>query len=125
MWWRFLAFCVLVTLVLVVVLTCVYGRPVVHLFFHRCCGEDIENDQVIFENFGDNFLRERLIGTDALNAEDTTAFPFEEVEKVIDGMRRLINVHDPTTRDFYDELAAELMTDDAALMETTTDSLKK
>ncbi|CAH2057859.1 unnamed protein product, partial [Iphiclides podalirius] len=124
MWWRFLAFCVLVTLVLFVVLSCVYGRPVVHLFFHRCCGEDIENDQVIYESFGNNFLRERLVGTDALEAE-TTAFSFEEVERVIHGMRSLINVHDPTTRDAFYELGDEMSTEDDPVMDVTTERLRK
>ncbi|XP_049881100.1 uncharacterized protein LOC126377408 [Pectinophora gossypiella] len=98
MWWRFLTFCVLVSLVLFVVLSCIHGRPVIHLFFHRCCEDDIENDQVIFENFGNNFLRERLVGADIV-VDDNDSFVSEfEVEEVIKRMRDKLNVHDPKSR---------------------------
>lgn len=70
MWCRFITFCVLVCLVLFIVLSCLYGRPVFHLFFHRCCGDDIENDHVIFENFGNNFLKERLVGADIVEVDE-------------------------------------------------------
>lgn len=52
------------------------------MFFHRCCSDDIENDQVIFENFGNNFLRERLI--------DDTTYVYEEI---------VLNTHDPRSRE--------------------------
>lgn len=48
------------------VLSCTHGRPVIHLYFRRCCANDIENDQVIFENIEDNILRERLIANGSL-----------------------------------------------------------
>ncbi|CAG5052483.1 unnamed protein product [Parnassius apollo] len=127
MWWRFLAFCVLVSLVLFVVLSSIYGRPVVHLFFHRCCEEDIENDQVIFENFGNNFLRERLVATDVIEMENVTLFPMENIEQVLDGMRKLINVHDPETRESLDDIVDVLITDNSTevTLETTTQVMKK
>ncbi|XP_068623958.1 O-acyltransferase like protein-like [Battus philenor] len=119
MWWRFLAFCVLVSLVLFIVLSCVYGRPVVHLFFHRCCEENIENDQVIFENFGNNFLRERLVGAEELG----NGTFLENIEKAIDGIGQLMNVHNPSTRDLYDDLVEELNLDntDEMVYESTTE----
>lgn len=98
MWWRFVTFCLLVTLVLFIVLSCIQGRPALHLFFHRCCEENIENDQVIFENFGNNFLRERLVGADILEVDNGTLFPSEEVEEVMEKLRKMINVHDPNSR---------------------------
>ena len=87
MWCRFLTFCILVTLILFIVLSCIYKRPVLHLFFHRCCGDDIENDQVIFENFGNNFLRERLI--------DNTTYVYEDF---------MINTHDPKSREVLESI---------------------
>lgn len=61
MWLRFLTFCVLVSLILIAVLSTIYGRPVINIFFKRCCGNDIENDHGIFENFNENSLMERLV----------------------------------------------------------------
>lgn len=98
MWWRFLTFCVLVTLVLFVVLSCIHGRPVIHLFFHRCCGEDIENDQVIFENFGNNFLRERLVGADLIVVDNDSFVSDKDAEEAMALLRDKLNVHDPRSR---------------------------
>lgn len=98
MWCRFLTFCVLVTLVLIVVLGCLYGRPAIHLFFRRCCSEDIENDQVIYENFGNNFLRERLVGGEIVEVDNVTMYDSEEVESVMENIKHILNVHDPKTR---------------------------
>ncbi|KAJ8708835.1 hypothetical protein PYW08_010217 [Mythimna loreyi] len=69
MWLRFLTFCILVTLVLIAVLSAIYGRPVINVFFQRCCNDDIENDQTIFANLENNFLRERLV-SDGLFSDD-------------------------------------------------------
>ncbi|KAG6451766.1 hypothetical protein O3G_MSEX007331 [Manduca sexta] len=97
MWWRYLTFCLLVTLILFIVISCIQGRPVLHLFFHRCCTEDIENDQVIFENLGDNFLRERLVGDESIFGGNKS---YKEVEVV--EIWKIVNVHDPGTRNFTD-----------------------
>lgn len=70
MWLRFLTFCVLVSLVLVVVLSTIYGKPVINVFFRRCCNEDLENDQTIFANLNDNFLRERLVSDGIFSDDD-------------------------------------------------------
>lgn len=105
MWWRYITFCVLVTLILFIVLSCIQGRPVLHLFFQRCCEENIENDPVIFENFGNNFLRERLVGADILEVDNRTLFPAEEAEDVMEKLREvMMNVHDPRSRNESDIL---------------------
>ena len=78
MWLRFLTFCVLVSLVLVAVLSTIYGRPVINVFFRRCCNEDIENDQTIFANLDNNFLRERLVSDGIFSDDD-----YVEVKEVI------------------------------------------
>ncbi|XP_047539379.1 uncharacterized protein LOC125072742 [Vanessa atalanta] len=96
---RVLTFCVLVTIVLFVVLSCLYRRPVYHLFFHRCCGEDIENDQVIFENFGNNFLRERLIGAEIVEVDNSTLYGPDDDFADIEDVKLITNVHDPESRD--------------------------
>lgn len=70
MWLRFLTFCILVTLVLIAVLSTIYGRPVINIFFRRCCNEDIENDQAIFTNLNENFLRERLVSDGMFSSDD-------------------------------------------------------
>lgn len=70
MWLRFLTFCILVTLVLIAVLSAIYGRPVINVFFRRCCNEDIENDQTIFANLDNNFLRERLVSDGFFSDDD-------------------------------------------------------
>lgn len=98
MWWRFLTFCFLVCVVLFIVLSCIHGRPVIHLFFHRCCEEDIENDQVIYENFGNNFLRERLVGGDIVVLDNDSFVSSDEVNEVIAIMRKKVNVHDLKSR---------------------------
>ncbi|KAJ2937812.1 hypothetical protein O0L34_g18594 [Tuta absoluta] len=98
MWWRFLTFCVLVTFVLFVVLSCILGRPVIYLFFHRCCEDDIENDQVIFENFENNYLREKLVGVHIVEENSDEAASDSEVEDVIEAIKTKLNVHDPKTR---------------------------
>lgn len=98
MWWRVLTFCVLVTIVLVVVVSCLNGRPVYHLFFYRCCSEDIENDQVIFENFGNNFLRERLVGADIIEVDNSTLYDPEEADADFEDIKSVFNVHNPGTR---------------------------
>lgn len=94
MWWRFLVFCLLVTLTLFIVLSCIQGKPVIHLFFHRCCEENIENDQVIFENFGNNYLRERLVGAEII--EEVNGTSTEESVEMIESL----NVHDPRFRNW-------------------------
>lgn len=96
MWWRFFTFCVLVTFIIFVVVTAVYGKPVIHLFFHRCCGDDIENDQVIFENFGNNFLKERLVGGDIIEADNDTLFQ-ENIER-IDDISEVLSINDPEVK---------------------------
>lgn len=93
MWWRFITFCVLVTFVLFVVLSCIYGRPALHLFFHRCCEDDIENDQVIFENFGNNFLRERLVGNSDVGNDNSSFVSESEMNDLVEAMAEMINVH--------------------------------
>ncbi|OWR50344.1 hypothetical protein KGM_206574 [Danaus plexippus plexippus] len=100
MWCRFFTFCVLVTIVLMVVLSCIYRRPVIHLFFHRCCADDIENDQVIFENFGNNFLRERLVGAEIVEVDNATLYD-DEVDS--SNKEFITNVHDPVQRLEYIE----------------------
>ncbi|CAG9568547.1 unnamed protein product [Danaus chrysippus] len=90
-----------VTIVLMVVLSCIYRRPVIHLFFHRCCGDDIENDQVIFENFGNNFLRERLIGAEIVEVDNATLYD-DEVDD-LSNKEFITNVHDPVQRLEYIE----------------------
>ncbi|CAH2098478.1 unnamed protein product [Euphydryas editha] len=107
MWCRVLTFCVLVTIILLVVLSCLYGRPVYHLFFHRCCSDDIENDQVIFENFGNNFPRERLIGADIMEVDNTTLYDPEEAQAVLEDIKSVFNVHDPGTRVFTEKAIVE------------------
>ncbi|KPJ03926.1 hypothetical protein RR46_01878 [Papilio xuthus] len=109
MWWRFLAFCVLVSLVLFILISCIYGRPVVHLSLNRCC----DNDQIAFENFGDNVLSERYIKSDSLGMENSTIIALDNIEKMIDNIRQLVNVHNPSTRDLYDELVEELVSSNA------------
>lgn len=60
------------------------------MFLHRCCEEDIENDQVIFENFGNNFLRERLVGAEIMEEVNGTSEDNDFSES--------FNVHDPRFR---------------------------
>lgn len=99
MWWRFLIFCVLVTIILFIVLSSIHGRPVTHFFFHRCCEENIENDKMIFEDFGNtNTLRERLIGEEILFLDNSSFVSEEDVKEVIKVMREKLNVHDPKSR---------------------------
>lgn len=92
MWWRFLVFCLLVTLTLFIVLSCIHGKPVLHLFFHRCCEDNIENDQVIFENLGNNFLRERLVAEIIEDLNGTSS------EEMLETISDIFNVHDPRFR---------------------------
>ncbi|KAG7296747.1 hypothetical protein JYU34_020680 [Plutella xylostella] len=106
MWWRILTFCVLVCLILFVVLSCIHGRPVVHLFFQRCCEETIENDNVLFENYGNNYLKERLIGIDLIIEDgNETLVREKELDEIIDHLREKMNVHDPSSRSvvLYDD----------------------
>lgn len=99
MWWRFLIFCVLVTIILFLVLSSIHGRPVTHIFFHRCCEENIENDKMIFEDFGNtNALRERLVGKEILFIDNSSFVNEEDVKEVIKDMRDKLNVHDPKSR---------------------------
>ncbi|KAI8423499.1 hypothetical protein MSG28_012612 [Choristoneura fumiferana] len=97
MWWRFLTFCVLLLIILFIVLSCIQGRPVIGLFFHRCCEDEIENHQTIYENFGTNFfMRERLVAdfrndTDVIEAND-------DAVEMIAAMSDIFDVHDPKTR---------------------------
>lgn len=99
MWWRFLIFCVLVTIILFIVLSSIHGRPVTHFFFHRCCEENIENDKMIFEDFGNtNTLRERLVGDEILYPDNSSFVSEEDVKDVIKVMKDKLNVHDPKSR---------------------------
>lgn len=99
MWWRFLIFCILVTIILFIVLSSIHGRPVTQSFFHRCCEENIENDKMIFEDFGNtNTLRERLIGEGILFLDNSSFVSEEDVQEVINVMRDKFNVHDPKSR---------------------------
>ncbi|KAM3957223.1 uncharacterized protein ACR2FA_008783 [Aphomia sociella] len=124
MWWRILTFCVLVTLILFVVLSCIHGRPVVHLFFHRCCEDNIENDQVIFENFGNSFIKERLIGVD-IEVNNSSLFSEENVDELIASFRKKNNVHDPRSRDHldYDEATDREMIGDIEVNVLKTDEI--
>ncbi|XP_052749494.1 uncharacterized protein LOC128200353 [Galleria mellonella] len=97
MWWRILTFCVLVTFVLFVVLSCIHGRPVVQLFFHRCCEDNIENDQLIYENLGNNFLKERLVAVDDV-VDNSSLASKEDVDELIVMLREKMNVHNPVDR---------------------------
>ncbi|XP_059044978.1 uncharacterized protein LOC131849972 [Achroia grisella] len=109
MWWRILTFCVLVTLVLFVVLSCIQDRPVVNLFFRRCCEDNIENDQLIFENFGGNFLKERLVGFDTV--DNSSMVSKEDIEEFIEKL----NVHNPGDRtrlELDTEREREMLDDD-------------
>ncbi|XP_039746263.1 uncharacterized protein LOC120624019 [Pararge aegeria] len=87
MWCRFLTFCV-------------------------CCGEDIENDQVIYENFGNNFLRERLIGAEIVESDNVTLYDAEEVESMLENIKDLLNVHDPKMREVIEKDKADKGTKD-------------
>lgn len=58
------------SLVLIAVLSTIYGRPVINVFFRRCCNDDIENDQTIFANLDNNFLRERLVSDGIFSDDD-------------------------------------------------------
>lgn len=99
MWWRFLIFCVLVTIILFIVLSSIHGRPVTHFFFQRCCEENIENDKMIFEDFGNtNTLRERLVGDEILYPDNSSFVSEEDVKEVIKVMKDKLNVHDPKSR---------------------------
>uniref|UniRef100_A0A2H1W6F7 SFRICE_014002 n=1 Tax=Spodoptera frugiperda TaxID=7108 RepID=A0A2H1W6F7_SPOFR len=91
MWLRFLTFCVLVSLVLIAVLSTIYGRPVINIFFRRCCTDDIENDQTIFANLNDNFLRERLVSDgifsdgDYVEVREVNATEVGDIDLIGDG----------------------------------------
>lgn len=99
MWWRFLIFCVLVTIIIFIVLSSIHGRPVTHFFFHRCCEENIENDKMIFEDFGNtNTLRERLVGEEILIPDNSSFVNEKDVKEIIKVMRDKLNVHDPKSR---------------------------
>jgi hypothetical protein len=79
-----------------VVLSYIHGRPVAHLFFKRCCEDGIENEEVIFERFSDNLLRERLMASDVIESNGT--FVSSDMDAEVLDMIRKLNVHDPSSR---------------------------
>lgn len=109
---RFVGFWVLVSLILLIVFSSIIGRPVLQLYFRRCCEEDIENDHVIFENLGNNFLRERLISSpdmlqvdednyliaDLVNKEPIENQNYNKRFEVKATSKPVVNVHDITSR---------------------------
>lgn len=94
MWWRFIIFCFLVSFILFVVLNYLHDRPVVHFkFFKRD-----PDEQIVFEKFKDNFLKERLVAFE-FEADNGTFVPEDvDIEEVIEVMRAKLNVHDPDSR---------------------------
>lgn len=52
----------------------------------------------MFENFGNNFLRERLVGADIIEVDNSTLYDPEEAEAVFEDIKSVFNVHDPGTR---------------------------
>ncbi|GBP39406.1 hypothetical protein EVAR_95858_1 [Eumeta japonica] len=127
LWWRFLIFCVLVTITLFVVVGCIRGRPVVHVFFNRCCEDSIENDPKLFENFRNNFLMERLVSFEAIDGRsNNTVVSYEkgDVVKLMDELRTKFNVHDPFQRKTYfdEEFSNSELFDDSVSSEEDTNS---
>ncbi|KAL0810709.1 hypothetical protein ABMA28_010033 [Loxostege sticticalis] len=83
MWWRFLTF--------------------LTLFFKRCCDDGIENDQVVFESFSNNYLKERLIAVDIVFDNGTFVPEDVDIREVIEDLREKLNVHDPNHREKIDQ----------------------
>lgn len=123
MWWRFLTFCILVCIILFVVMSCIHGRPVVHLLYHKCYQDDA-NGQVVFEHVDSNFLRERLVGVfnDDTNTTDVNSIvnEEEEIDEIMVVLRGKLNVHDPRSRK---ELLEDISYDENVETESVSDGL--